>query len=274
MKPVRFTCVAGGTACTLLLLAGAAFAQPDVNNAPKADNPANWAQRGGAGGRGGRAMTAEDRQRMLVAVQEARLQMMKQLLTNAGYPDADLQAAVGDFVKEQETAQQKLQEKWQQVNEAVRNNAVTEAQIATLTNDLRAMIEDEKARRTKSEAALDAKISYSKKPKLDALLMTLGLTGDEAAFMNGLNTGGTRRMMVGQNVFIAQAGPQGGFGALPGGNFGGPQGGFGGPQGGAMTFGAAQGGFGALAENGNQRRGGGQGGNNNAPAGFGGFANF
>jgi hypothetical protein len=265
-----------------MALTGAAFAQPDVNNTPKAENPANWQNRGGNnGGRGGRAMTAEERQRMLL---QYRVQMIQRSLTVAGITDTEVQTAVSDFAKEQETAQEKLQEKWQQITEALRNNAVTDAQMATLTNDLRAMIEDEKARRKKAEADLDAKISYSKKPKLDAVLMTLGLTGDEADFVNGQSSTTNRlRGFGGPNVFMAQNpmnGQQLGFAvqgavAMAGmGGFGAAPGGFG-PL--ANNNG---GGFGPLANNNNGGFGGrgannvDRGGNNAGPAGFGGFAGF
>jgi hypothetical protein len=187
--------------------AGVLYAQPDANDAPKGDNPPNW-QNGGRGGRGGnqgnrpnfRNMTPEQRQQFQ---QQRQDENVRRTLNNAGFTSTTVQDAVIAFANEQDKDRTASEDKVRQLAQAVRNGA-TDAEIATLLAAVRA---DAQAAQTKREAALkdlDAKISYTKSPKLEAVLVLLGLTGEN------LSTGGPGAM--GMMGGFGGRGMMGGFG--------------------------------------------------------------
>lgn len=238
------------------LAANSASAQPDANNAGKADNPDNRAVGGGrggnfGGGRGGFQMTPEQRQRMETEQAERREQMIRALLNRAGYTDAATVDPILAFVKEQDKAAAGIREQTNKLQQALRNEVTTEAQTATLLNDLHAAADTEKERRVTATKALDGKISFTKKPKLEAILTVLGIIGDEASLAStGTVLGG------GMGGFGGRGGGMGGFGGGGfGGGMGGPGGGRGGDRGGNGAGGGDRGG-----------RGGNRGGGGNAPA--------
>ena len=195
-----------------IAFAGAVHAQPNPNDAAKGENPPNDQQRGRNGGRFDRQrlrdMTPEQREQ---AMQQLRDTSLRNLLTRAGFADKETQDPIITFINEQGQARQALQDKNRKVVEALRAEA-TDANISTLLSDLRQATADEKTRRDAAITALDAKINYTKKPRLEALLTVMGLVGDESALAGGI----------------------GGFGARTGGGArgGGAFGGFGGGRGG------------------------------------------
>jgi Spy/CpxP family protein refolding chaperone len=168
----------------LLAIPGLAKAQPDAGNGATANNPPNRPPGGGGGNRGGWNLTPEQRQQLQTQIQQVRDQSIRRELTQAGFTDVTIQDAVVAFAKVQDEARQPLQEKWRQIAQALRGDTFTETQLMSQLNSFRAAVDDEKARSAKALAALDAKISFSKKPRLDALLMTMGLTGHEGALVN------------------------------------------------------------------------------------------
>jgi hypothetical protein len=242
-----------------LAVVGPVSAQPDTNNAGKADNPNNiQIGRGGNGPGGGgfQNMTPEQRKQMQEQMEQRMAQMREQnvrtMLIRAGFTDTALQDAVVAFVQDQDKAANSLREQATKLRELLGNQAATDAQTATLLNDLHAAADTEKDRRTKAEAALDTKIGYTKKPKLEAILTIMGIVGDEA----GLTSTGS-----------VLGGGMGGRGGMAGGGFGG-MGGGGGFGGGGMN--ANGGGFGGRrnggGRNGANANGGGNAGGNNAGA--------
>ncbi|PQV63088.1 hypothetical protein B1R32_11665 [Abditibacterium utsteinense] len=166
------------------LFAGAAFllwpalawSQPDINNAPKVENPPNRAPGARGRRRGNRQMTPAQRQQLTAQLIETRT---KRALTAAGFTDAAVQNAVVDFIQEQASAREELQAKSAQIRTALQAQVVTDAQLAALLNNYRALSDEEAARRKKSLVALDAQIGFSAKPRLDALLLLAGITGEQ-----------------------------------------------------------------------------------------------
>lgn len=200
-----------GTTVPLALLSGVMWAQPDANNAGKAGNPNNLRM----GGPPGMNMTAEQRVQMQ-QIQERREarnreENVRMMLIQSGYTDKAVQDAVVAFVNEQSARVAPMKDQIQKVRELLNAQGVTDAQTATALNDLREAAETEKAKRDVAEQTLDAKIGYTKKPKLEALLTVMGIVGQEA----GLTSSG---------------GVLGGGMGGPGGGMGGPDG-FGGPGG-------------------------------------------
>jgi len=144
---------------------------------------------GGPGGGGPNWRNATPEQRAQWA-KDFRTRQVREVLDPAGFNDPVLQSAVVEFTLEQDKAQLALREQQRKLQEAARQGTVADAQLATLLADFRAAVAVEKARRVEAAKALDAKIEYSKKPRLEALLTTNGYLGDESAFVGGGQGGG------------------------------------------------------------------------------------
>ena len=136
-----------------------AQAQPDLNNAPKGDNPPPRA-RPNRPNRGQNGRTPEDN--------------VRQMLTQAGVNDAATQTAILDYVKADIDARAPLRDQGKKILQALRDGAVTDDQLLALVTDYRAAQQAERTRRTQAEAALDAKINYSKNPRLESVLLNIG----------------------------------------------------------------------------------------------------
>jgi hypothetical protein len=153
----------GMALCAGVLFTQLAWAQPDPNVAPKADNPPENA-RGNRGHRLDRQKQMEDR--------------MRQMLAHVGVNDAPTQDAVIAFVQADTEARRPLREQTMKLFQALNNGGVTDDQIQALVTDLRAAQEADKARREKAQADLDAQIHYKQTPRLEAVLLLAGIIGD------------------------------------------------------------------------------------------------
>lgn len=160
-----------------------AHAQPDPNDAAKAVNPPenNRLPRQNAYNRGGNP--AEMQQRMEAG--------MRQMLTQAGVNDAPTQDIVLAYVKVDTDARSPMRMQSMKLWQAVRGGGVTDDQLLALVTDYRASQQAEKVRREKAEADLEAKIHFSKNPRLEALLLLSGMIGDGG---NPMMMGGGRGM--------------------------------------------------------------------------------
>ena len=203
---------------TTLSAMGALQAQPDEEVMPKGDNPPAD-QRGGRGGNRPR-MTPEQREQMRKQAELRRETEIRKTLTEAGFTDKAIQDAVVTFANDQADGPRvDTRENIRKLNQALRNNA-TDEQITLLLNDIRTDIETAKALRENALKELDKKIGYTQKPRLEAVLLLAGITGENpgGGGFGGRGGGGGR------------GGQGGGFGGR-GGQGGGP-GGPGGPGGG------------------------------------------
>jgi hypothetical protein len=155
-----------------------AQAQPDLNNAPKGENPPprNRPNRPGRGDNNENRRSPEDN--------------VRRMLAQAGVDDAATQTAVLDYIKTDMEARGPLREQGAKIFRALREGAVTDDQLLALVTDYRAAQQAEKARREQAEANLDAKINYSKNPRLEAMLLLSGLIGDGPMMFQGGGRGG------------------------------------------------------------------------------------
>jgi len=208
MKQLKWLMGPAALAIALGVTGTVVHAQPDPGGAPVGENPPNDPQRPDF-----RNMTPEQRQQMM---QQAREQMLRRTLDNSGFTSRPVQDAVVAFVKAQEQATLPLQEQSRRLIEAVSTPGIPEAQVATLLTNFQTAVAAEKARRQAARAALDAKINYSKQPRLAVLLTAMGFIGDETAMLRGIGGG----MMGGPGGFGGPGG-RGGFGGGPGGADGG-----------------------------------------------------
>ena len=134
---------------------------------------------GGPNGSDWRSQTPEQRQQMM---QQRRAETLRASLTKAGYTTSTLQDAVVTFATTQETARQTLREMSRTLNETVLNPTTTDTQVNAQLAALRSAVAAEKMRSARAQTALNTQIGYSTKPRLLALLTTMGLVGDEGLY--------------------------------------------------------------------------------------------
>jgi hypothetical protein len=163
-----------------------AWAQPPINQPPKAANPPNT-------NRPMRDRVVQNR----MTVQERREQVVRTLLTRAGFADVEIQNAVVEHLSTRDEARRKTQEASRKLLQAFNpqrrgaNQALTDAQLDALLAEYRAAQEVEQSAIERADKALDAKINYSKNVRLEIALMLLGAIGDGNALA------GNRQMVVG-----------------------------------------------------------------------------
>lgn len=145
------------------------------------------------GGNGNRPnfanMTPEQRQQMMAQMQAQQAQRREQQLRGAMTTinaDTATQDAVVAFVKQQSDAATALTPKITAIRAAFAGNA-TDAVVTAALADYRASVEEARKTRETQTAALDKAISFSTKPKLEALLTMMGIIGDETSFVSNLS---------------------------------------------------------------------------------------
>lgn len=165
-----------------------AQAQPDLNNAPKGDNPPPR-ERQNRNPRNNRDNNLQGPE-----------QNLRRLMTQAGIGEGATQDAILEYVRNDLHARGSLREQGTKLIQALRAGAVTDEQMAALVADYRAAQQAEKSRREIAEAQLDAKINYSKNPRLEAMLLLAGVIGEGGGLMMppGFGGGGQGRRGGGQ----------------------------------------------------------------------------
>jgi hypothetical protein len=183
----------------------------------------------------------------------AREQMIRLMLSNAGFADKAVQDEVVSFANEQSKAMAKLNEQNAKLRTGLREQNTPAGPLTALMNEYNTAVAGENARRKTALDALDAKINFRKQPRLEAVLTTMGVVGDEM-------------VMAGLGGVVGGAGGRGfgggGFGGFGGGfgGFGGGFGGFGGGDFGGRGFGGFGGGGGDFGGRGGREGGRGEGG--------------
>ncbi len=147
-----------------------ARAQPDPNNAPKAQNPINHP----VGVRPTPEQRAAQREQM-------RQRVMTRQLEGLGITDKDQQTTVMDYIQGETEAADKLQTSSRALTTALRTPAVTDQQVAVLLNDYNVAIEDNRTRRKAAQKKLGESVDLLKNPRLEAYLTLMGVYGDGPA---------------------------------------------------------------------------------------------
>jgi len=155
-------------------------AQPDPNDPPKAANP--FPQPPLPGGPDWQKMTPQQRRQAVLQIAD---QTLRGSMNWLGYGDKPTQDAVVACMVEQEDAAELVRTAHRKVAQALLNNALPETQVSTLMADLRSAVEEARTKQETAMAALDAKVGFSKKPRLEAFLTMVGLIGDETSYLGG-----------------------------------------------------------------------------------------
>lgn len=179
MKLISNSRLARVAALALLpfLGAGAAQAQPNVDNAPKADNPTNRAARPNRTNKAGAQFTKE---------------RLRRQFTQAGITDAATQEKLLAYVEAEVTARAELMKKARQLQTGLRGNTLSDTQVAALLNTYQGAAEEDKTRRLKAQADLKKSVDLAKMPKVEATLALMGFYGDGPSMMRGGNARTTK----------------------------------------------------------------------------------
>lgn len=169
MKQFRVASILAATAlaCGLGFMTPAA-AQPDVNNAPQADNPAEAQPR----------TRLEQMQRRQAQQRQMRNTMLRQGLTMLGFAEPEMHDALEAHFTGRDTLEDTLLQYQLEVAQALGNP--DDAEIATLLTEYNEAIEKYTEMRRASEEALEAQITYSQHPKLELVLRLSGAVGDHS----------------------------------------------------------------------------------------------
>jgi hypothetical protein len=173
------------------VLAGTVAAQPNVNNGA-AQNPPNQNPGGNGGNRPDfRNMTPEQRQQFFqqqwAAMQERNI---RRTLERAGFTNQQLEDTVVAFDAYQEEGTAPLRAMAEKLVTAVSTVGTPDADVARLLKEFQDAVAKEKERRKAGRAELDKRIGYAKQPRLELVLTTLGLVGDDSLSMANLGGGG------------------------------------------------------------------------------------
>ena len=161
-----------------------AQAQPDAENAPKADNPTNRPPRPN---------------RPEMAPEQRMKERLRRHFQQSGVTDVAAQDALIVFVGAEITARQKLMETGRQLQQGLRGDALSDAQITALLADYQTAVEEDKTRRDRALTQLKTVVDVTKTPRLEATLTIMGIYGDGPALMMGGGFGGGRPDRGGEN---------------------------------------------------------------------------
>ena len=167
MKLPQFSHLLSAAAVAMALcIPSVAQAQPDPDNAPKAENPDNRAPRGPRG-----RMTPEEREAMMA-------RFIKMQVERAGVTDEKQQDAALEYIQDEADARDDLQEESRTLGTALRNKTLTDAQVAGLLNTYMVAVEDDRTRRLAAQKKLGETLDILQFPRLEAMLTLMGAWGD------------------------------------------------------------------------------------------------
>lgn len=110
---------------------------------------------------------------------DANLQRLRSALEAQGINDERIKEAILAHAEAMEKLRQNITAKSQPLRANIPpNTALADAQFNVLLNEYLAAVEDYSIAREKSERELNEKVGYTKKPRLHALLLTMGVIGD------------------------------------------------------------------------------------------------
>lgn len=100
----------------------------------------------------------------------------REFMTARGFTDQATQDAIISYLQEQESAREALAEAGRSLAPALvsQNGALTDAQIETLVDGYQTQLKAYGRQNQQKQADLDAQIGFSKKPRLQAMLLLMG----------------------------------------------------------------------------------------------------
>ena len=173
------------------VLCSAALAQPDLNNAPKAENPANR-KRPAAAQRaeqkkalkadGVKAGALQERNNKRV---ELRLERLPRVLINLGVTDTQTQQTIVEHCRTALASRESIADAQQKLRRSLSDKTMPDAQVKAAANALDTARKVYEAAFAKSLDELDKKTGYRKSMRLESVLLSIGALdpyGTDTAF--------------------------------------------------------------------------------------------
>ncbi|MEO6906857.1 MAG: hypothetical protein ABI210_03110 [Abditibacteriaceae bacterium] len=110
---------------------------------------------------------------------------LRQMMTNNGITDTSTQDAVLAYLSNELETRKPLRQMGVKLQRALTDQSITDDQIKAMIADYKNAQDLESQNRTKAQSDLDAKIHYSKNPRLQGMLMLMGVLGDGPPLMEG-----------------------------------------------------------------------------------------
>jgi hypothetical protein len=127
------------------------------------------------------------------ALMERRARLERQIrewMAKAGVNDESSQSAIIAHISGEVRARRPLRDAGRKLFQSMQADTVPEEQMRSQLAEYHAALEADKARRQAAEADLDAKIHYTQKPRLEAMLLVFGIIGDGPLLIPGSQRGG------------------------------------------------------------------------------------
>lgn len=126
------------------------------------------------------------------SLQRMQAHSLPDALERFGLVDKQIQETIVKFVVEYEEALSPLLgQAWKVPFIKYRKGPAVDEKSLTALNELRAAVASHKVRRANALRKLDAKIGYTHSPRLQAALLLLGITGEDASLLDDVNLRGT-----------------------------------------------------------------------------------
>jgi len=110
---------------------------------------------------------------------------LREMMTRNGVTDTTTQDTVLAYLSNELDARQPLRQMGEKLNRALSDQSITDDQIKAMIADYQNAQDLEQQNRIKAQSDLDAKIHYSQNPRLEGLLMLMGVLGDGPPLMEG-----------------------------------------------------------------------------------------
>jgi len=110
-------------------------------------------------------------------------QNLRRMMASFGVTEPDTQNAIIVYVQEEVQHRQPLRDQGRRLMRALRDETISNTELAGLLIDFRAIVEADKARRTAAEAVLNERTKYATNPRLEAMLWLFGVIGDGPTIM-------------------------------------------------------------------------------------------
>jgi protocatechuate 3,4-dioxygenase beta subunit len=112
--------------------------------------------------------------------QQTGKQNLRSTLQLAGFTDSKVQDAVVAFATTQNAARRSIRDNLREITQQSLTSGVTDVQARDMLARLRKAVNAEKTRARTAAKQLDAQVHYTKNPRLELLLTTLGLIGESS----------------------------------------------------------------------------------------------
>jgi hypothetical protein len=174
-------------------LIGGAMKPGDAQESPAGPGPVPEQRAGGdtkeMGAKDHHGPDAKSRRSMLEERQKRLEGQIREWMAKAGVDDESSQSAIIAHITSEVRSRRPIRDASRKLFQTMQADSVPEEQMRSQLAEFRAALNEDKVRRQEAEAALDAKIHYTQKPRLEAMLLVFGIIGEGPLLIPGSQRG-------------------------------------------------------------------------------------